>query len=74
MNIVTLEERIVGPVVLVLKRFDRKTFRHNEEFRIFVNFKKSGNPFSFHGPYYSLPVAKGQMTRIAKDPRFRRKD
>jgi hypothetical protein len=74
MNITIIDEKVVGPVKIILKKYENLTgmFRGLSEYRIFVNALKSNNPLAFHGPYVSESGAKGQMTRISKDPRWNR--
>ena len=70
MNIKIIKELEVGPVRIILKRYDCNYFGKKFAYRIFVNALKTNNPLTFHGPYYSEGVAKGQLTRISKDPRW----
>lgn len=66
-----IRSEIVGPVEIVLKRYDCKMFGQGaDEYRIFLKAAKSGNPLGFKGPYYKLSVANAQFTRTMKDPRW----
>lgn len=70
MKVSIIDELVVGPVRLILKKYEGLTGVRGDQYRVFVNALASNNPLQFHGPYGTLPVAKGQMTRIAKDPRW----
>jgi hypothetical protein len=73
MKISTIDELVVGPVKLVLKKYEGLTGVRGDQYRVFVNALASNNPLTFHGPYATLSAAKGQFTRISKDPRWARK-
>lgn len=71
MKITVVKELEVGSVRIILKKYEGLSFSsHKEEWRVFVNALATNNPLQFHGPYYTEPVGKAQMSRIAKDPRW----